>query len=360
MAPQLSYRLPHKALLFFAALLVVPLIYFSGLRLVGQFMVPTDTSSLWEAPLQPPAEISRSLLATLSRLDPLTPDYPFLLANLVSGEDPVEALRLNRKAVLLSVLSPRHWIQRGWLEAQGGNIGDALRSFERALFLDPRDVDSHVQKGLFLFFHVAPYGGPQRKASYLTMAEESLSLAAQYDPSLLRSPPVAFALASIYNEAGDQDKARTTLQQADDRAPQDLRFLVKKWALFFQLGDTKRPLSQWELLFREENLAPAQLDMLADEMGQHNIPDFKYFEAKIHLLKGETNSALQKLNSCVSERPHVAEYRITLGDVYEKLGKPATALAQYEKALQISPANQYAKSKVIEYYSQRRGVQDER
>ncbi len=47
-------------------------------------------------------------------------------------------------------------------------------------------------------------------------------------------------------------------------------------------------------------------------------------------------AACQKMSSCVSERPHVAEYRLALGDVYEKLGKRSDALAQYEKALKLS------------------------
>jgi Tfp pilus assembly protein PilF len=49
----------------------------------------------------------------------------------------------------------------------------------------------------------------------------------------------------------------------------------------------------------------------------------------------------------------VAEYRLALADVYEKRGKPGDALVQYEKALGLSPTNQHAKSKMIEYYKKR-------
>lgn len=351
----------QRVFAFAAALFVVPLVYLSGLRLVSQFLVPTDVSSLWETPLPQSLPASPSMLAGLGALDPLTADYPYLLAGLVAGEDTAEALRLNSKAVRLSVLSPRHWVQRGWLEAQTGNFRGALVSFEKALFLDPRDVDSHVQKGLFLFFHVLPRVELSRKTVYLAMAEQSLSLATQYDPSLLRNPSVAFALASIYNDEGDRERARKILARADDSAPQDIRFLVKKWALSLELGDTQRLVSQWNLLVQEERFTAAQLGVLLDEIGGYaDIPDFGYLAAKIHLARGETSAALQKLGFCVSGRPHVAEYRIALGDIYENIGQLGAALAQYEKALQLSPANQHAKAKVIEYYTKKPGTPAER
>lgn len=327
--------------------------YLSGLRFVAQFIVPTDISSLWETSAQRPLEASHLALSTLACLDPLAPDYPYLMASQYSGENPAKALILSGKAIARSVLSPRHWVQAGWLNAQNGNFREAFLSFEKAIFLDPGDVDAYVQKGLFLFFQVLPNVDPQKKTATIVMIEQSLSLAVQYDSSLLRSPRVSFALASVYYEKGDQDKARMIVQNADDVAISDLGFLVRKWALHFRLGDTKRPVSQWDHLFREGKLSSAEMTTLADEMAKYNIPDFHYFIAQIHLQKGETEKALHKLSSCVSERPNVIEYRLSLGDVYEKLGRPGDALAQYEKALALSPTNEYAKSKIIEHYKRR-------
>ncbi len=94
----------------------------------------------------------------------------------LSAEDPAEAMRLNRMAVSRSVLSPRYRIQEGWLRAQNGDLRDAFLSFEKAIFLDPMNVDAHMQKGLFLFFRVMPNVETQQKDTYRTMAEKSLSL----------------------------------------------------------------------------------------------------------------------------------------------------------------------------------------
>ncbi len=247
-----SFRRP--VLPFIAAILIIPVIYLSGLRFAAELIVPTDTSSLWESPGQPPRRASNVTLAALARLDPFSADYPYLMAVGLSAEDPGEAMRLNRMAISRSVLSPRYRIQEGWLRAQNGDLRDAFLSFEKAIFLDPMNVDAHMQKGLFLFFQVMPNAETQQKDTYRTMAEKSLSLAAQYDPSLLRIPPVSFALASIYSEMGDKDKARTILREADETAVSDPGFLVKKWALHFELGDAQRPIAQWEELFHGDKL----------------------------------------------------------------------------------------------------------
>lgn len=334
-------------------ILILPVIYLSGLRFVAELIVPTDTSSLWESPAHTSQKASDFTLATLARFDPFSPDYPYLLAVKLSAEDPGGAMRLNRKAIRRSVLSPRYQIQEGWLRAQNGDLSDAFLSFEKAIFLDPMNVNAHIQKGLFLFFQVMPNVEGEQKDIYRTMAEKSLSLAAQYDPSLLRSPLVSLALASIYSEIGDKDEARTVLRESDDMAVLDPGFLVKKWALHFELGDAQRPIAQWGALFRGDKLTEADFTTLTVEMAKQTIPDFRYFEAQILMQRGEMETARQKMSSCVSERPHVAEYRLALGDIYEKLGKRSDALTQYEKALKLSPANQYAKSKMIEYYKER-------
>ena len=147
-----SFRRP--VLPFIAAILILPVIYLSGLRFIAELIVPTDTSSLWESPGQSSRRASHVTLAALARLDPFSADYPYLMAVGLSAEDPAEAMRLNRMAVSRSVLSPRYRIQEGWLRAQNGDLRDAFLSFEKAIFLDPMNVDAHMQKGLFLFFQV--------------------------------------------------------------------------------------------------------------------------------------------------------------------------------------------------------------
>ncbi len=347
-----AIRLSRWFLVFSSSLFILPLIYLSAVRCVSQFIVATDTSSLWEASGRPDPAGSPAPLKALAFLDPLNPDYPYLMADRFAAEHSGAALRLNEKAISLSPLSPRYRIQKGWMEAARGNLPEACQSFEKAIFLDPKYADAYAQQGLFLF-QASPYVDPQTRPFYFTMAEQSLSLAAKYDPSLLSNPAVAFALASILNDRGGPDKARAVLRKADEAATLDLGLLVRKWALQFRLGDTKRPVSQWAALFSAGKLSEDQLTTLAAEMAGYDVPDFTYFMSQIHIRKGDTPAALEELTSLTSQRPYVAEYRLALGDVYEKLGKPGEALAQYEKALELSPSNQYAKTKAMEYYKKK-------
>lgn len=347
-----AIQLSRWFLVFFSSLFILPLIYLSAVRCVSQFIVATDTSSLWETAGRPLSATSPAPLKALAFLDPFNPDYPYLMAERFAAEQPGEALRLNEKAISLSALSPRYRIQKGWLEAARGNLPEAFQSFEKAIFLDPKYADAYAQQGLFLF-QASSYTDPQTRLFSFTMAEQSLSLAAKYDPSLLSNPAVAFALASILNERGELDKARAILRKADGPITSDLALLLRKWALQFRLGDTKRPVSQWAALFSAGKLSEDQLTTLAAEMAGYDVPDFTYFISQIHIRKGDTLAALEELTSLTSQRPYVAEYRLALGDVYEKLGQPKEALAQYEKALELSPSNQYAKAKAMEYYKRK-------
>ncbi len=64
-----SFRRP--VLPFIAAILILPVIYLSGLRFIAELIVPTDTSSLWESPGQSSRRASHVTLAALARLEPL-------------------------------------------------------------------------------------------------------------------------------------------------------------------------------------------------------------------------------------------------------------------------------------------------
>lgn len=332
--------------------ILLPLLYTAAVRLVGQIIVPTDTSSLRETAHAPAAKASPRTLRLLAALDPLNSDYPYLLAEGLGASDPAGAGRLNRSAIDRAPLSPRYWIQNGWIKARGGNLSQAYRSFEQAIWLDPRDAAAYAQQGLFLF-QSAPFVDPQKGAVYRMTAQQSLELAGRYDPTLLQNPAVAFVLASIHYEKGETDKARMILRKADDAPVTHLPFLVRKWALHFQLGDTKKPLAQWTMVFHGNKLSPGQLARLVTEMKRYSVPDFAYFTGQIHLQAGETELARDELASLVVLRPNVADYRLALGDVYERLGKRADALVQYEKAVELAPSNQYARSKMIEYYKRR-------
>ena len=333
---------------------LLPVTYLSCVRCISQFIVPTDASSLWKTERLQTTPVSRALLGTLIALDPINAEYHHLLAEQIYADDPDRGSRLNKKAISLSVLNSSYQIQSGWMAAQKGLTDDAFESFEKAIYVDPGNIDAYVQQGLFLISQALSCVKTEMKIFYLTMAEQSISLAIKYDRSLTHDPLIAFALASIADEKGDQDSARAILKQSKHAMIPDLTFLVQKWALHFRLGDPKTPISQWTAMLSGGKLQNGQIAALTKEMMKQNVPDFGYFLAQISLWRGHTILALERMTSLVSKRPLVTEYRLALGDILEKLGKPVEALSQYEKALALSPSNQYAKLKMIECYKTKR------
>jgi len=80
-----------------ATLFVLPLLYLSGVRLVSQLILPTDSSSLWATPSLdacPRSEAPSFVPRILSLLDPLSSDYKTLLARTLVGQnDPMPMRR---------------------------------------------------------------------------------------------------------------------------------------------------------------------------------------------------------------------------------------------------------------------------
>ena len=109
-------------------------------------------------------------------------------------------------------------------------------------------------------------------------------------------------------------------------------------------------ISTWRTLFVPSNLSPARIQLISSELAKYSVPDFGFMRADIDVLHGRFDSAQRELSALASLRPTVADYRIALGEVYEKLGRGDQARICYEKALELSPANQKAKRKVVEYF----------
>jgi len=132
--------------------------------------------------------------------------------------------------------------------------------------------------------------------------------------------------------------------------PADWSFAIKKLALCFSLGERVEAISTWREIFNPASLTSARIRLVSSELNKYSVPDFGFMRADIDVLQGRLDSAQRELSALVSLRPNVADYRLALGSVYEKLGRRTEARLCYEKALELSPANQEAKKKVTEYY----------
>jgi tetratricopeptide (TPR) repeat protein len=134
------------------------------------------------------------------------------------------------------------------------------------------------------------------------------------------------------------------------RPPVDWPLAVKKLALCFALGERVEAISTWKKIVADESFSPPGMGVIEAEAKKSALPDFNYLLADLHVRQGRLGPAREELSSLVVARPHVADYRLALGEVYEKQGLRRKARLCYEKALELSPANQEAKKKVLEYY----------
>jgi tetratricopeptide (TPR) repeat protein len=131
------------------------------------------------------------------------------------------------------------------------------------------------------------------------------------DPSAL--PATALRLADAWIAAGDHSAARTNLERAFDRAPDDE-------SLGERLADLYRDEEEWTLLAR---LHARQ----AQRAGDPAAKTARLREAaELHLEKrGDPGAAIPLLEEAVTLAPELPELALTLGDALCAVGRPADA-----------------------------------
>ena len=337
------------------SLLLLPLIYLSAVRLVGQFVVPTDASSLWAAPA--PGAYGREALPTLRRfamLDPLSSDYRSLMSRCMILQGDPGADKWAGAATGLSVADPENRVLAGMLKVKRGGIDEGLAEFERAVSLNPTRPATYFDAGLSLF-EALPAVPAGRRVFFRNLAQLDLALSFNLDESLWQEPRLCLALATIMAEKGNTLAAVFWVKRIVLQPPADWPFAIKKLALCFSLGERVEAVSTWRNLFSPANLSSARIQTIYSELNKYPDPDFNFMRAEIDVLQGRLDSAQRELSALVTLRPNVADYRLALGGVYEKLGRRTEARLCYEKALELSPANQEAKRKVTELYTNVQG-----
>ncbi len=69
-------------------------------------------------------------------------------------------------------------------------------------------------------------------------------------------------------------------------------------------------------------------------------PQAYYYRALLHLELGDNDQALQDLDKAIEQNPHFAEAFAARGNVYLSVGRPASAVEDFNKALQFGLANE--------------------
>lgn len=339
----------RKAAGLFSLFIIATLFYFSIVRFASQLVITTDESSLWISDLESGSKLNPNMLRTLAALDPFSADYRYLLARRAMATDMPQARAALNSALRVSLTDPKLWVLSAWMEGRSGRFAEALKNFENSILLDPWRPDSYAQQGVFII-GMFPFLETAERPFYLTRAEENILFAKKLDPRTTTEPSVALALSFIYREKGENAMALNTIRKITDIDGADLAFLMRKWTLQFELGDAKEAVADWNRLFIPNSYLTANLDSLEKEIRKQKIPDFRYFLAEILRWKGDKQGALSELIALTSLKALVPEYRLALASLYEETGDGQAALKAYEEVLEMSPSNEPAKRKIIEYY----------
>lgn len=142
------------------------------------------------------------------------------------------------------------------------------------------------------------------------------------------------ALASLYQQQNQQDKAIDLLEQMV------LRFPTKQDPLFGLLD-----------LYNQKEDYPqviATLDRLEQRMGRSEQLTMEKF--RIYLQMKDDKKAFHEIESLVQEYPLDMRYQVVLGDVYMQNGKKQEAYDTYQKVLATEPDNAQALFSLASYY----------
>lgn len=337
----------------FLLAVIAVLFYLSAARFASQLVITTDESSLWINDLESAARSRPGTLRVLSAMDPFSADYRYLLAKKAMAGDLSQARAAIAGAIRNSPADPKLWVLSAWMEARGGRHDRAMKNFERAISLDPSRPDSYAQQGVFLA-GMAPYAAPEKRSFLLSLAEENIQFAGKLDRRILSEPHTALALSSIYREKGEYTKALRMIRNITGIDSLDLASLMRKWSLQFDLGDARGPVADWNRLFTPGCGIASNMDLLEKEIRKQEAPDFRYLVAQILRYRGDKEGALKELLALTALKAHVPDYRLALAMLYEETGDRTAALKTYEHVLELSPSNEQAKRKVIEYYKSSR------
>jgi tetratricopeptide (TPR) repeat protein len=131
-------------------------------------------------------------------------------------------------AIQLAPDDPDALTQRGNLEAERGNFGDALGDFEQALSVDSEWAEAH--RSLAWLRATCPDSAYRDTKQALSAAKEAQRLAPPDDPFVLD------ALAAAHASAGDFEEAVRVQQQAIATSPPDFVEPLRQRLNLYQQG----------------------------------------------------------------------------------------------------------------------------
>lgn len=275
-----------------------------------------------------------------------------------------EALTLFEKIVEQRRAFINGYIYLGQLYDKLGRENDAIETFKKALLIEPRN--EHLLKGFDLLLGKAARGKPQGFAlsQYQQFAKEypySSEIQRLYADQLLAAKDYNAALAqykrvleldgenleaiiasgNIHLERRNYDEATKYFSKAVDINPDKVEVYD---AIAMSFVGQKEPVKAVEMYRKAIKLNP-KIDRLYLSL------------ASVYDQSGKPQDAIQALKDGIAALGDKSEFLAVMGQIYEKAGDNDQALANYEKALLLSPQNPPLLARALSQYI-RHGQQD--
>jgi tetratricopeptide (TPR) repeat protein len=203
------------------------------------------------------------------------------------------------------------WNTKGVLHAQKQEWGEALRSLDHAIRLDPTLARAHSNRGRILLSI-----GPEKASEALKAFEKALTLLPD-NIDILRDKAIALRVLGRTEE--ELDCYMTISASKKD-----------EWAVWLRIGDLQLELGD----FKHADLSYKTALELKDDL----VPAF--IRRAISLAMDEQYSeALKSAETATKLEPENAEAWLIFGDVNLRAGKHKTAMKSLKTASELDPTN---------------------
>jgi tetratricopeptide (TPR) repeat protein len=201
------------------------------------------------------------------------------------------------------------WNAKGVLHAQKREFGEALRSLDRALQLDPNLAPAHTNRGRVLLAL-----GPEKGNDALKSFESALKLMPD-DVQILHDK------AAALHAMGRTEEELACVRKISELAQNE-------WGIWIRIGDIELELGHFEIAIKNYDKALGLKDDLAPAHIRRAIA-FGMLE--------QWKEAIKSAETATNLDPENAEAWLIRGDVNLRAGKHNSAMKALKKASELDP-----------------------
>ena len=254
----------------------------------------------------------------------------------------VDALKIAKSLLPQFENKSRLWNILGVIYISLGDSKNAIRSFEKAVKIEPSNAEYQNNYGVIL-----------KQEDRLGEAAIAFDTALKLQPLLISA---AINLGDTLRLRGDNLRATKFYERALKHAPENIRVQNSLGTCFFNVGEYAKAAKTYKLALSHDPIHVDSLYNLAVVFQeQNNLDDAKTLYQRALGIKPQFPEALLKLGRIVEgegkienaltiyrrallAKPDYAEAYIRAGNCFEKLSMNAEAIRAYESAIELKKA----------------------